>query len=598
MPSADPPPVGVMENLALKLKSIGLEVIPRFPGAFPATSPVDIYRAHIADKVGHITGVKPTIVHDAIQWTQTLDKGDCLLPIPALRIRGKMLDEVARSIESQFSSIFLQARRTHPTRPAFNSGTRSRYGHNPSHGLHHPSDSSSGRKKIIMEFGSPNIAKPFHAGHLRSTIIGGFLANLYEHSGWEVPRMNYLGDWGKQYGVLAVGFNQFGSAEALERDPVGHLFDVYVNARAEERQVTELEAEAATIQAVSVDERARQYFKLMCEGDNEALGLWKKFRDLSIIKYKATFARLNIHVDEYAGESQIKKSSMEEAAQILEEKGLSEASQGAVLVDLTQYSKKLGKAIVRKRGGTSIYLTRDIGAVFERYDKYHYDKMIYVIVAQQDLHMAQLFKLIEVMGRKDLADKLQHINFGMVAGMSTRKGTVMKTNETKYQQIEDPEKTADTLAISAILVQDMTGKRINGYTFDMDRMTSFEGDTGPYLQYAHARVCSIVRKTGVDPSKLGHADFTLLTEKHAIDLVRMLAQWPDVFQNTYKTQEPVTVLTYLFKMTHALSSSYDHLNILKSEPNLKNARLALYSSARHVIHNGMALLGLSPLERM
>jgi arginyl-tRNA synthetase len=241
--------------------------------------------------------------------------------------------------------------------------------------------------------------------------------------------------------------------------------------------------------------------------------------------------------------------------------------------------------------------------------------MIYVVAAQQDLHLAQLFKITELMGYKDLASRCQHINFGMVRGMSTRKGTVkflddilrdvadkmhevMKKNPEKYEQIENPEETADTLGITSVMVQDMSGKRINGYDFNLEAMTSFEGDTGPYLQYAHARLCSIVRKAELDVEELPSANLDLLTETHATDLVRLLSQWPDVVLNTLKTLEPTTILTYLFRMTHILSSGYDTLRIVGSEPEVKKARLALYESARQVLHNGMRILGLSPVRRM
>lgn len=371
------------------------------------------------------------------------------------------------------------------------------FGFNPSHGLRDAADPSKGKKKMVVEFSSPNIAKPFHAGHLRSTIIGGFLSNLYDKAGWDVVRMNYLGDWGKQYGVLALGFQRYGNEEALEKNPIGHLYDVYVKInvilkeeqdaikakreemkalQAKNESVVELEIEVEKLVNESVDEDARRYFKRMVDGDAEARGVWARFRDLSIEKYKNTYARLNIWYDDYSGESQVKDESMDAVAKIMEEKGVSEVSEGAVVVDLTKYSKKLGKALVKKKDGTSLYLTRDIGAAFERFDKYKFDKMIYVVASQQDLHLAQLFKIEEAMGRKDIADKCQHINFGMVLGMSTRKGTakflddilrdvgdkmheVMKTNEAKYKQVEDPVQTADTLGISAVMVQDMTGKR-------------------------------------------------------------------------------------------------------------------------------------------
>jgi len=372
------------------------------------------------------------------------------------------------------------------------------YGCNPNLGLRDPSDPSKGKSKIIVEFSSPNIAKPFHAGHLRSTIIGGFFASLYEALGWEVVRINYLGDWGKQYGLLANGYKRFGKEEELEKNPINHLFDVYVkineikapedkdieqlkaeikSAKVMGKDVTELESDLAQKVDASEDEKARKYFKSMEDGEPEALALWSKFRDLSINKYKQTYARLNIRYDVYSGESQIKRESMEAAEKIMTDKGITEDSEGAVIVDFTKHgAKKLGKAVVKKKDGTPLYLTRDIGAIMERYEEYHFDKMIYVVASQQDLHLAQLFKITELMGRKDIADKCQHENFGMVNGMSTRKGTVkfldtviedvadyqhavMKKNKAKYDQVENPDKVAETLAITSIMVQDMTGKR-------------------------------------------------------------------------------------------------------------------------------------------
>ncbi|KAI5309227.1 hypothetical protein KEM55_003755, partial [Ascosphaera atra] len=352
----------------------------------------------------------------------------------------------------------------------------------------------------------------------------------------------------------------------------------------------------------------------MEDGDPEALALWARFRDLSIQKYKETYARLNIDFDVYSGESQVKQESLKHAYQKMEATGTSEESQGAVIVDFAKHgAKKLGKAIVVRRDGTPLYLTRDIAAIKERHDAYNFDKMIYVVACQQDLHLAQLFKVTELMGYKDISQKCQHVNFGMVRGMSTRKGTVkflndilkdvgekmhevMKKNTTKYEQVEDPEKTADTLGITSVMVQDMSGKRINGYEFNLDDMTSFEGDTGPYLQYAHARLCSMQRKSGLASSDLVDANLSLLTEPHAVNLVRLLAQWPDVVFNASKTLEPSTVLTYLFRMTHTLSSGYDVLKVVGSEEDVKKARMALYDCSRQVLNNGMRLLGLNPVD--
>ncbi|KAL9129577.1 MAG: hypothetical protein Q9217_001997 [Psora testacea] len=622
--------------------------------AFAHHNPVDVYRFQISRDLAPITGKSAEEIFDRLQWTQTMDKGDLGLPIPSLRIQGKKPGDQAVEFGEKYpespllgkptvNGTFLQFYfKPEPlAKLVIPSILRKKqyYGANSTLGLRDPKDLTSGRKTIIIEFSSPNIAKPFHAGHLRSTIIGGFLANLYEIAGWKVIRMNYLGDWGRQFGLLANAFEAYGSEDKLQQDPISHLFDIYVEinkvskpeedeikekkeqlkqAEEQKRDTADLEKEIAELNAKSVNEKARQYFKRLENGDKDALAIWSRFRKLSIERYEKTYARLNIHYDVYSGESQVEMWRMDRAAEELKSSGLSEDSKGAVIVDFTKSKeknvKKFGKALVKKTDGSSLYLTRDIGEAVKRDELYHFDKMIYVVSSQQDMHLAQLFKILELMGRKEVSDKCQHVNFGMVQGMSTRRGTVkflddilrdvgekmhevMKRNEKKYEQVENPEQTADTLGISAVMVQDMRGKRINDYEFSLERMTSFEGDTGPYLQYAHARLCSITRKAGLTPQDLESADLSLLKESHAINLVRALASWPDVVQQTLRTLEPTTVLTYLFKMTHMLSSSYDVLQVLGSEPELKKARMALYEAARQVLNNGMKLLGLNPVER-
>lgn len=359
---------------------------------------------------------------------------------------------------------------------------------NPFLGMKDQNDPSKGRKRMIVEFSSPNIAKPFHAGHLRSTIIGGFLSNLYEGAGWDVIRINYLGDWGKQYGLLALGFEKYGSEEALKADPINHLYEIYVKINKdlteEKDKIKELEAkgeDASRLKDEGLDEQARRYFKAMTDNDEKAIAQWARFRDLSIKRYKETYARLNIEFDDYSGESQVKQAGMDAAAKKMEDMGVSEVSEGAVIVNFSKHvpgkaGKSLERPIIKKKDGTALYLTRDITEMKQREEKYHFDHMIYVVASAQDLHLKQLFKIIELMGDKELAQKVQHINFGLVLGMSTRKGTVkflddilrdvgekmhevMKVNAVKYEQVEDPVATADTLGISSVMVQDMSGKR-------------------------------------------------------------------------------------------------------------------------------------------
>jgi arginyl-tRNA synthetase len=624
-----------------------------------------------------------------------------MLPVPALRLKSKKPDELAKEIVETFDSPLFEKPTVEKTfvRFFFKVGPlatfviptihkrKSEYGFNSNLGLEDPSNPQSRKKKVIVEYSSPNIAKEFHTGHLRSTIIGGFLIKMYKLAGWDTLSMNYLGDWGKQYGVLSEGFEKYGSEEELVNDPVKHLNDVYVkinrDSSEEQKTAKELteakekleklknppkpmkpakgkdaeappaalwtdEQEAQLQEAIakleaeqqrlvdlpSIDEKARRFFKRMSDGDSEALKNYARFRQLSIDAYIKMYARLNIEFDEYSGESTVKEEDMEKAATILADKGISEESKGAVIVDLAKHgAPTLGKTLVKKRDGTSLYLTRDIAANYERYEKHKFDLMVYVIANQQDVHVKQFFKILDLMGPpySDVVAKCQHVSFGMVKDpkgqtMSTRKGTVvsladsldsckdfmhdvMRKNKEKYEQVEDPEGTADILAISAIMVQDYSGKMINGYNFDMEKMTSFEGDTGPYLQYSHARLCSMKRKADVPESAFATADFSLITAKEGVQLIRSLAQWPDVFLNTYKTNEPITVLVYLFKMTHMLSSCYDALDrangnaktlsvMYAESPEKKVALMAMYEAARIVLNNGMKLLGLSPVERM
>ncbi|SCU91811.1 LADA_0F12222g1_1 [Lachancea dasiensis] len=602
-------------SITSQLQAMSIQEPATMEGSFPKYNVVDLMRNYVSQELSKISGVDVKLIYEALEWTNTLDRGDLLIPVPRLRIKGANPKELAVEWAEKFplGDFLSKVEANGPFvqfffRPDFLFKVvlpnilvrREKYGSAP----------LVENKKVVIEFSSPNIAKPFHAGHLRSTIIGGFLSNLYEKLGWEVVRLNYLGDWGKQFGVLAVGFERYGSEEALQKDPIKHLYDVYV------RVNKDIEAEGDSLsESESTDGQARAYFKKMEDGDAAALAIWKRFRELSIDKYIETYARLNIHYDSYSGESQASKESMAKALKMFAEKGLTHEDRGATLIDLTKFNKKLGKTIVQKSDGTTLYLTRDVGTAMDRYEKYHFDKMIYVIACQQDLYAAQLFEVLKQMGY-EWAKDLLHINFGMVQGMSTRKGTVvfldnileetrdkmhdvMKTNETKYAQIENPDEVADLVGISAVMIQDMQAKRINNYEFKWERMTSFEGDTGPYLQYAHSRLRSVERNASeITEEMMINADLSLLKEPVAEILIRLLGQYPDVLRNAAKTHEPATVVTYLFKLTHQVSSCYDVLWVAGQTQELAAARLALYASARQVLYNGMTLLGLTPVDRM
>lgn len=601
-----------MKSISEGLTKLGLTQPESLKDSFPEANVNDVLRNYITNELHRISNVDKEIIFESLDSPTTLEKGDLIVPLPRLRLKGINPKEKA----AEWSQIFNKGKYLSDVKAEgpflqfffskellFNLVIKDSLTRTDSYG----SLPIGLNKKVVVEFSSPNIAKPFHAGHLRSTIIGGFLSNLYEKGGYDVTRINYLGDWGKQFGLLAVGFEKYGSEEALAKDPINHLFEVYVKVN---KDVTDEGEDAVD----GTNDKARHYFKRMEDGDEEALKIWKRFRELSIHKYIDTYARLNIKYDVYSGESQVSKQSMKDATDMFAQRGLIHEDRGAKLIDLTKFNKKLGKCLVEKSDGTSLYLTRDVGEAIKRYETYKFDKMIYVVASQQDLHVAQFFEILKQMGF-EWAKTLEHVNFGMVQGMSTRKGTVvfldnileetkekmhevMKKNEAKYAQIENPEEIADLVGISAVMIQDMQSKRINNYEFKWDRMTSFEGDTGPYLQYAHSRLRSVQRKSDIKEEELLNANYDLLTEPCAEKLIRTLSQYPDTIKKALKTHEPSTIVTYLFNLTHIVSQCYDILWVAGQEKDLAVARLALYASARQVLHNGMTLLGLTPVDRM
>ncbi|WFD40247.1 arginine--tRNA ligase [Malassezia japonica] len=609
-----------------------LPKLPELEGTDPASAPQDAFRLAIADQLSKTLNVP---LKDVFLGVAPGGKdSDFKVVLPRFRLPTKV-DELQEKAMSEFkpNEYVERVSKQGPallyhvkvdTLIAFTLATvhAMTYGAGAfvdADGKKRPSygSNTSGRgKKVLVEFSSPNIAKPFHAGHLRSTIIGAFLSNLYEANGWEVHRLNYLGDWGKQFGLLALGWRRFGDEKELEKDAVQHLYNVYV-------QINKLAEESE--EGEKIHDEARAFFKGMEDGEQANLVEWEKFRDISIKQYEKTYSRLNVRFDDYTGESKVSKEGLEKTMGILRQADFTTREEnGALLVDLTPY--KLEKAVIERKDGTPLYLTRDIVEAQQRWENYNgFDKMIYVVASQQDLHLAQFFKILELMDAPFATkgdSKLLHINFGMVQGMSTRKGTavfldhildetkehmheVMKKNEAKYAQLEDPEYTADIVGMTAVKIQDMSGKRINNYAFDWKRMFSFEGDTGPYLQYNHVRLCSMERTNAEDGLVLPKEDLdvsTMHTErlqgKEALELVWLIASWPDVVKTVSRDHQASTIVTFCFKLTHAISSAWEKLLVKNQERDDALVRLWLYRCAKDVLGSALRLLTITPLERM
>jgi arginyl-tRNA synthetase len=477
----------------------------------------------------------------------------------------------------------------------------------------------AGRKKVVVEFSSPNIGKEFDGTHLRSTIVGAYIASLYESMGWDVVRMNFLGDWGRHIGLLAVGWSRFGSEELFEANPLRHLLHVYTKIdelfKPEQDAAKKLRAEgkdSSEIETQGIFAEKDAFFKKMEDGDPDALALWKRFRDACIAKYTDLFARLNISFDNYLGESDVSQETVAEVESILKERGVYEDSGEAWIIDFNKHGQKgLGTCIARFRNGTTSYLLRDIAAVLERSRKYSFDKMVYVVSAKQNLHFQQLFRTLELMGYSDLTNRLQHVSFGKVQCSSPKPGSglllgdildqcqtaireFLEANQDNIKEFQGLDsKVSDALGATALMAQDLSIKRLSSFTFDINKMVTTDGSTGLNLQYWFAKLCSKLSGAAVNRDELETADYSMFEEDAYADILRLLIQFPDTVKSSFSDLESSIILTYLFCITDLLPAVWDE----EAEGSDQNvAQLAFYESVRQVLESGMRMVGLVPMS--
>ncbi|XXF80923.1 arginine--tRNA ligase [Myxococcaceae bacterium GXIMD 01537] len=457
-------------------------------------------------------------------------------------------------------------------------------------------------KTVVIDYSSPNIAKPIAFHHIRSTVIGHCIANLYRALGWRVEGINYLGDWGKQFGLVAVGFQEYG--DPARKDEMAHLVEVYVKANARAEKEPEFDA------------RARDFFRRMEAGDAEALALWKQFRDTSLRDFTKIYARLGIHYEHMEGES-LYQGKMDAVVEEIGRTVGAKESQGALIVDLP-YAEGEPPILLKKADGSTLYATRDLAAANDRYERFHFDKSLYVVATDQSLHFKQVFRVLKAMG-KPWAERATHVNFGRVHGMSTRKGNIVLLNDAldqakalaqeKVEQniqegrihTSDPEVLADQIGLAAIVFGDLKHNRMSDYTFDLEEFISFEGHTGPYLQYAHARSCSVLQKAGGAPKAY---DPTLLTLPEEQALLRELMRLPGAVRDAAEQYEPSLVARLLLDVAAAFSRYFTAGNqdrdkrVLVENEALRNARLALVDATRLTLASGLTLLGIPTPENM
>ncbi|HEL1767071.1 TPA: arginine--tRNA ligase [Streptococcus suis] len=451
-------------------------------------------------------------------------------------------------------------------------------------------------RNVTIDMSSPNIAKPFSVGHLRSTVIGDALANIHEKLGYKPIRINHLGDWGKQFGMLIVAYKLWGDKAAVEADPISELLKLYVRINAEAEEKPEL------------DEEARQWFKKLEDGDPEAHELWQWFRDESLVEFNRIYDKLDVTFDSYNGEA-FYNDKMDEGIQILEEKGLLQESKGARIVDLESYN--LPPALIMKTDGATLYITRDMATAMYRKRTYDFVKSIYVVGQEQINHFKQLKAVLKEMDF-DWSDDMTHVTFGLVTKdkkkLSTRKGNIILLEptldeaisraltqiEAKNPDLENKEEVAHAVGVGAVKFYDLKTDRDNGYDFDLEAMVSFEGETGPYVQYAYARIQSILRKANFVPS--AENDYKL-ADAESWDIIKHIQNFSNVVERAGDKFDPSLIAKYAINLAQAFNKYYAHTRILDESPE-RDSRLALAYATGLVLKEALRLLGVKAPEKM
>ena len=451
-------------------------------------------------------------------------------------------------------------------------------------------------QNITIDLSSPNIAKPFSVGHLRSTVIGDALSNIFRKMGYNTIKINHLGDWGKQFGLLMVAYKKWGSKEAVEANPIDELLKLYVRINAEIENDPEL------------DEEGRKWFKKLEDGDPEATELWQWFRDESLVEFNRIYKLLGVEFDSLNGEA-FYNDKMDEAVQILEEKGLLKESKGASIVELDDVN--LPPAMIKKSDGATLYITRDIATAIYRARTYNFVKNIYAVGQEQSNHFRQLKAVLKKMGF-EWSDDMIHVDFGLVTKnrqkLSTRKGNIILLEPTlqeaisrakaqieeKNPELENKEEVARAVGVGAVKFYDLKTDRRNGYDFDLEAMVSFEGETGPYVQYAYARIQSILRKANFTPS----ADATYsLSDPESWEIIKLLQDFSRVVKRAAENYDPSLIAKYAINLAQAFNKYYAHTRILDESPE-RDSRLALSYSTAVVLKEALRLLGVDAPEKM
>ena len=455
-------------------------------------------------------------------------------------------------------------------------------------------------RNVPIDYSSPNIAKPFGIGHIRSTVIGHSLYLIYRALGYNSIGVNHLGDWGTQFGKLIVAYKRWGAESELEDDPVNYLYRLYVDFHKRVEDEPEL------------DDEARSWFLKLEKGDEEAVGYWNRFKKLSLDNYELIYNLLGIEFEYYHGESHYNEM-LEQVIELVQEKGIAKESEGALIVDLEPYG--LPPVMLRKKDGATLYITRDLAAAIYRHKTFDFARSLYVVGAEQTLHFQQLFKVLELLGF-EWSHNCVHVPFGLIrfkdGKMSTRAGKIVLLEEVlqrsinmareiieeKNPDLEDKENAARAVGLGAVRFGDLSNDRVKNIEFDWDKALDFSGETAAYIQYAHARICSILRKADSDKRIWDDKATSLLTEDEEAALVKTLALLPEKIMASAETYKPSILARYLIDVARDFNRFYHNCPVLGSEGELQHGRLLLIDATRQVIANGLGLLGIEAPEEM
>lgn len=449
-------------------------------------------------------------------------------------------------------------------------------------------------KTIVLDFSSPNIAKPFHVGHLRSTIIGAAVKRLHDVLGYRTVGINHIGDWGAQFGKLITAIRRWAPDEDFSEEPINKLFALYVRYHEEE-------SEDATL-----EEQSRKNFQELESGvEGEVRATWKRLTELSLAEFDKSYERLGVTFDFVRGES-FYEPLLDQTVDRIVSAGVTEESQGALIVRLDEFEKDAPPCLLRKTDGTTLYATRDLAALFHRWDEFQFDRALYVVGSEQRLHFRQLKNVLRRM-EVSWVERVEHVDFGRLLGMSTRKGNVIfldqlldaaveKTRQIiaeKNPDLADKGAVAEAVGCGAVVFNDLKKERVKDVVFEWDDVLAFDGDTGPYVQYTHARLCSILRKAPITDTS---PDFALLED--SAGLILTLGRFPAVVRSAARRAEPFEVAQYVLGLCREMNSWYVDHRVLGDDAALSAARLTLVRGVKIVIGNGLGLLGLAAPEEM